>query len=406
MEKGRPSKFHFEKLRNMVKKLNMGFWKWAGVAAFLAIVIFSVWKTVGGNSTKVQYQTAQVTKGTVISAISASGKALTTGALTINTGASGVVKAVYVKDGSTVFAGQKIAEITVDTDGALANAKAWQNLSSAENSYRSTQASLANVYDQIQGHATNETFSQIETRTKAEVANDNAFTALAAARLSFMQTSPVITAPYAGTIKNINIVPGMVISPLTSASSAVSTQRIAVITNNSTPIINVSLSEIDVPNVKIGQKATVTFDSITGATFTGVVATVDRIGTVSSNVTSYTVNIKLDSASDKILPNMAATANIITQTATDVLNIPSTALVTQSGQNYTKTLVNGKEVDVPVEVGISSDTNTEIISGLTEGETVITGTVTTGTTPTTTRSVFSTGGFGGGAIRGATGRGG
>jgi macrolide-specific efflux system membrane fusion protein len=199
----------------------------------------------------------------------------------------------------------------------------------------------------------------------------------------------------------------MVITASTnSTTGAVSSQRIAVIQNSATPIINVTLGETDVPNVKIGQKATVTFDSITNETFTGVVATVDRIGTVSSNVTSYGVNIKLDSGSDQILPNMAATADIITATATDALYIPSAALVTQNGQNYAQVLQNGKEVQVPVEVGISSDTDTVITSGLTEGETVVTGTVSATSTSSSTRSVFSTGGGGfggGGTIRAVTG---
>jgi hypothetical protein len=180
-----------------------------------------------------------------------------------------------------------------------------------------------------------------------------------------------------------------------------------VITNNSTPIINVTLGETDVPNVKIGQKATITFDSITDKTFTGVVATVDRIGTISSNVTSYGVNIKLDSGSDQILPNMAATADIITDTATDALFVPSAALIIQSGTTYAKTLVNGKEADVAVDTGISSDTDTVITSGLTEGETVITGTVSTtsSTSSSTGTSVFSRtfGGVGGGTIRVNTG---
>ncbi len=74
----------------------------------------------------------------------------------------------------------------------------------------------------------------------------------------------------------------------------ITAQRIATIENNATPVVNVTASETDVPKIKIGQKATISFDSITEKTFTGVVATVDRIGTTSSNVTSYGVNIKLD----------------------------------------------------------------------------------------------------------------
>jgi multidrug efflux pump subunit AcrA (membrane-fusion protein) len=98
---------------------------------------------------------------------------------------------------------------------------------------------------------------------------------------------------------------------------------------------------------------------------------------------------------------MAATADIITDSATDVLYVPSSSLITQNGSTFAKTLVNGKEVDVAVEAGISSDTNTVITSGLTEGQTVITGiTTAASTSSTTTRSVFSTGGFGGGgAVR-------
>ncbi len=57
---------------------------------------------------------------------------------------------------------------------------------------------------------------------------------------------------------------------------------------------------------------------------------------------------------------------------------------------------NGKEKNIDVEVGISSDTETVIKSGLTEGQTVITGTTNTRTT-TTTKSVFS--GMGGGFPR-------
>lgn len=373
---------------------------WKISIVLLLVVIGVVWYLVSKNgSTEVTYQTATVQKGTVVSTITASGKALSTSILPISTSTSGIVKKVYVKDGDKVYKGQKIAVITPDTDGELANAKAYASLQSALNSYRSTQASLANTYDQIKGHESDETFTQKETRTKAETANDNAYNNLAQARLSYQQTSPTIIAPYTGTISNINIVEGMVITSSTnSTTGTVSSQRIATIKNDATPVVNVTISETDVPKVKIGQKATVTFDSITDKTFTGVVATVDRIGTTSSNVTSYGVNIKLDSNSDLILPNMAATSQIIIDTATDVLYVPTGSLITQNNEIKAKTMVNGKEVDVTVVTGISSDTQTVIKSGLSEGQTVITGTSSSTKTTTTTKSVFSGTGGGGAFI--------
>jgi macrolide-specific efflux system membrane fusion protein len=413
------------------------FWGWIradkkrliGAIIVVVLLIFGIWRIVSAGANKVQYQTSTVQKGTVVSTISASGKAISTSVLPISTDTSGIVTIVYVKDGDHVVKGQKIADITTDTAGqqqyfsALSSYYAAQSgLVSANNAYYGMQAAeyAANVKFMNDAVArtldvTDPTYIQEDDAWLAAEASflnqqttlSQAKISLSNAAISLQLSAPTITAPYTGTISDINLVPGMVITASTnSTTGATSSQRIAVITNNATPIVNVTLGETDVPNVKIGQKATVTFDSITDKTFTGVVATVDRIGTISSNVTSYGVNIKLDSGSDQILPNMAATADIIIQTATDALYVPSAALITQNGSTYAKTLQSGKEVDVAVETGISDDTDTVITSGLTEGQTVIIGTVTSGSSTTSTgTSVFSSslrGVTGGGAVRGVT----
>lgn len=367
----------------------------------VTVVVFGISYIVYSKtkSTRTTYQTSTVQKGTLVSTVSASGKVLTTNILSISTQASGVVKKVYIKDGDKVYAGQKLAEITLDTSGQLANTKAWVSLTSAQNSYRSSQASLNNTYDQIKGHAGDESFSMIETRTKAEVANDNAWANLVSSRLSYQQTSPVIVAPFSGVIGGVNLVEGMVLESSNSTTN-INSQRVATIKGTSLPVVNISLSEIDVPRVKVGQKVMVTIDSIAGKTFTGKVATVDRVGTTSNNVTSYNANIKLDSESSEILPNMASTANIIIETVTDTLFVPTASLTTENGITYAKILKNGSESLVEVETGISSDTNTQVKSGISEGETVITGSTSSTSTTSTTKSVFS-GGFGGagGAVR-------
>ena len=405
------------------------FWSWLqaskkrliGALLILIVLIFGVWKIIASKSSSNPiYQTS-----TVISTISASGRALSTSVLPINTQSSGIVKKVYVKDGDKIVKGQKIADITLDTAGeqqylqALSSYySAKSGLVSAQNAYYTLQAAeyAANVKFMNDAVArtldvTDPTYIQQNDAWLAAEASflnqqttlKQAQSSLSNAAINLQLSSPTITAPYTGTVSNINLVAGMVIastsSTSTSGTSTVSSSRVAVITNDATPIINVTLGETDVPNVKVGQKATITFDSITDKTFTGVIATVDRIGTVTSNVTSYGVNIKLDSGSDLILPNMAATADIIVNTATDALYAPSASLITQNGVTLAKTLVNGKEVDVEVSTGISDDTNTVIISGLTEGQAVITGTVSKTTTSASTgTSVFSSGlrGVGGG----------
>lgn len=371
---------------NLMKKLNKK--RIIGAVIVLILVVIGIWKIVSGNKNKITYQTTPVTKGTIISSVSASGQILTSNLINVNTEASGVVKAVYVKNGDKVYVGQRIAEITLDADGQLANAKAWVSLSSAQNSYRQTQASLANIYDQIKGHDTDETLTQKDTRTKSEVANDNAYTALASASLAYRQTSPIITSPMTGTVDNITITPGMVMT---------ATNRVAVVTSKGNPIATFNVSEVDVNRVIQGQKATITLDSIQGKTFTGKVVTVDKIGTVTSGVTNYPVTILFDTTAPEILPNMASTANIIIDSKDDVLMVPSSAIQTQTdGSLYVKILKNKVPQNMTIEVGLSSDTQTQVLGGLNEGDEVITGTSTGTSTTVGSTSPFNTLRVGGG----------
>jgi len=368
------------------------------------------------QNSKVLYQTAKAEKGTLVISVSASGSVSASNLESITTQASGIVKKIYVKDGDKVTKGQKIAEIDLDQEGLQQKASAYasyisavNSLDSANNSYRSTQASLQNIYDQIKGHDNDETLTMKETRTKGEVANDNAYKAIQSAQVKvasawddYALSSPVITSPSSGTISSLTIAEGFSLGSQTSTSGTRTGQRVASIVKEGNPIVSVNLSEIDVPDIKVGQKSSLTFDSLSvqagtsAKTFSGEVVAVDRVGSTSSNVTSYPALIKLDSGSNLILPNMAVTANIITNVKEGVLLVPSTAISQQSGQMVVKILKNGVLESVNVEVGESSDSQTEIISGINEGEEIITSSTpsSSGTGTTETRSVFSSG-FGG-----------
>jgi len=131
-------------------------------------------------------------------------------------------------------------------------------------------------------------------------------------------------------------------------------------------------------------------------TFTGEVVSVDRVGSISNNVTSYPVIIKFDTSSDQILPNMAATANIIIDTKSDVLIISSAAVSYQGEQSSVKVLDDEKEITVSVKVGISNDTQLEIESGLNLGDIVVIGTT---ASTQSSQSQNSSGGIFGGEVR-------
>lgn len=400
------------------------------VALVAGVAWFAVSRVAGAKKTNTQYQTAQAAKGNLIVTVSGSGQVSTANNGTISTLATGVISQVYVKDGDQVKAGDKIAEVDLDLQGqqnaqqALSSYQsAKNNLDSANANMYSLQSTMFTNWQDFMNLAQSTTYQNSDgtpnetNRAQADfhIAQDNwlaseakyknqqavvaqAQTALSAAWSSYQQTSPVIYAPISGTVSGFSLQPGSVIvASSNTTNSAQSATKIASIKTQASPAVSVNLTEIDVPNVKIGDKATVTFDAFPDKTYAGQVISIDTAGVTSSGVTNYPAVIRLDTDSNAILPNMSATANIITATKNDVLLVPSSAVQTANGSSYVRVLKNGKVTEVPVETGLSSDTQTEILSGITEGTTVVTSITQTGTGSTATSSPF--GGFGGNAVR-------
>ncbi len=361
--------------------------KIAFVVVILGVSWFTFYKFTGSNQLQTQITTAKVERGTIVSTVSASGNIISSNFISIDTNATGIVSKVFVKEGDKVYKGQKIAEIELDLEGQQRLASAYSSLVSAknslaaaENNLRLAEASLEKVYDEVKGHEKDETFAIKETRTKAEVTKDNAYNSLATAKanlslasINYQLSSPIIIAPSSGIIGSINVVPGLVLGTSSNQSStATSSQNnLGMIIKEGNPLASFNVSEIDTPQVKEGQKVTITLDSIPDKTFTGKVVSVNRMGTVTNNVTNYPVIVQFDTFSKEILANMAASANIVIQVKDNCLLVPSSAIQKGSGGQIVTVLENKKEVQKVVETGISSDTQTEIISGLSEGEVVV-----------------------------------
>jgi len=112
---------------------------------------------------------------------------------------------------------------------------------------------------------------------------------------------------------------------------------------------------------------------------------INTTGSVTSGVTTYPAIIQLDDTTDAgILPNMSATANIITKVDDNVLLVPSAAVQTVGTASTVRVMKNGQVSTVSVQIGDTSDSQTVITSGLSEGDMVVTSVVSTGTTSTTT----------------------
>ncbi|MFA7252649.1 MAG: efflux RND transporter periplasmic adaptor subunit [Candidatus Paceibacterota bacterium] len=178
-----------------------------------------------------------------------------------------------------------------------------------------------------------------------------------------------VTAPFAGIIASVGDVNlGETLSSGTTIATLITKQKMA----------EISLNEIDAAKVQVGQKAELTFDAFEELKIVGTVAEVNLIGTVSQGVVSYTIKIGFDSQDERVKPGMSVSASITTDSKTRVLIVPNSAIKNKGTVNYVEILTNGSTRSTPrnITVGISNDTVTEIIDGLSEGDRVVTKTVT------------------------------
>jgi len=211
-----------------------------------------------------------------------------------------------------------------------------------------------------------------------------------------------IVAPFAGVISAVDAQVG------DSAGSA----AVASVISKS-QIAQLNVNEVDAAKLKLGQKATLTFDAIDGLTLTGTVAEIDSVGAVSQGVVSYALQIAFDAQSPQVKPGMTVNADIQTAVAQDVLAVPSSAVKTINGQSYVLAFdppleVSGTgagvasavpPVQIPVTTGISDNSNIEITSGLTVGQQVV---VSTRSSAPTVKATATSGGAGGKAGGNAT----
>ncbi|OHA26248.1 MAG: hypothetical protein A3C06_04645 [Candidatus Taylorbacteria bacterium RIFCSPHIGHO2_02_FULL_46_13] len=213
-----------------------------------------------------------------------------------------------------------------------------------------------------------------------------------------------ITAPFAGTIAALSLKRFDTVSTGSTVATLITNQKIA----------QLSLNEVDATKINLGDKATLTFDAIEELTLTGEVVEIDAVGTVSQGVVSYKVKIGFDSQDERIKSGMTVNASVQTDVRQDVLVISSSGVKTLNGISYVQVfnpalpetggnqgvVSNIAPQQVEVTIGISDDTNVEILSGLEEGQQIVTRTVTGSATSNTTPATNArSGGFGGTGIR-------
>lgn len=183
---------------------------------------------------------------------------------------------------------------------------------------------------------------------------------LAQARLQLEQAT--LSAPFAGVVSAVEIVPG----------SVVSGTPVLTLVNRDPLHVDLRLSENDVAKVALGMPVTLTIDALRAEALAGTVSYIAPAAESESGVVTYGVRVSLADPGEQVKVGMTATLEIVYATQEGALLIPSSALL-PNGAGYVVQVpgADGRPQDVPVEVGLSDGTQTEILSGLSEGQAVI-----------------------------------
>lgn len=180
-----------------------------------------------------------------------------------------------------------------------------------------------------------------------------------------------VTAPISGQVISKSIKAGDNISKSSNGSTTM-----AVIYDLSEVTFEMSVDELDVRSVAVGQKVEIAADAIEGKTFTGTVTNISLESSQSNGVTNYPVTVTLDEVGD-LLPGMNVDGRIILDEAEDTLMVPVDALMRGNRVYVKDDSVTAAQGSVPagfraveVETGLVNDEYVEILKGLAEGETV------------------------------------
>ncbi|PGS51211.1 efflux RND transporter periplasmic adaptor subunit [Bacillus sp. AFS041924] len=173
----------------------------------------------------------------------------------------------------------------------------------------------------------------------------------------------ILKAPVTGTITSLSV---------KSGDSVQSSATVAHMTNYSSLETTISVDELDIPKVKVGQSVKITASAFEGETFDGTVMKVSNEGTSTNGVSTFDVTIKIKNPKSLKI-GMSTEASILIQSKENALYVPVEAVYKNGDEKYVlvPTSTNDSTQStkkVTVKTGITNDTSVEITSGLTEGE--------------------------------------
>ncbi len=236
-------------------------------------------------------------------------------------------------------------------------------------------AATTNINSTIQNIASQKiTIQQLQAQlnlklagsTVQQIANQQAQVEAAEASVRNVQVQineATLASPIDGVVTVQNAKVGEIATPGTTMTSLISNDDFEV---------DAEVPETDIGKINIGQAVTMTIDAFSGETFTGKVFYIDPAQTDVSGVVNYTVKVSFSKPDPRIKSGLTVNLDIQTQQQSDAIILPQYAIIQNDQGSFVDVVQNGKEVQVPVTLGIQDQSgNVQVLSGVTKGEQVI-----------------------------------
>jgi RND family efflux transporter MFP subunit len=314
--------------------------------------------------------TVNVTRGDIVKIVLVDGSLVMPNKAYLSFGVTGTVEEVLVEEGNNVTKDQVLARLdapSLESSAEMAELQveiAEEQVKAARAQYEIAQI---NLDEGVLGQSEDVLELQVDiAKASWETAKLNLETAelsLESAELNLEKA--VIAAPFDGVVADITITEGKDVSTATLATPAIS------LVDTSEIEMRGFIDEIDIAIVQLSQEANIILDALPDEEVKGIVAFISPIGTILAGVVSYDTTITLENTAVGLKDGMSATAEVIIERRDDVLLIPNRAIWGTTENPKVVVLVDEQQEEREITLGLSDGINTEVLSGLEEGEVVV-----------------------------------
>ena len=373
----------------------------------LAVIVAGGLSMRSGGEKAPEVQTTQVEKAKIVQKVNATGKIQPKTQVKISADVSAKIIRLDVREGDWVEKGDFLLELDrerylASVESEEANVRSIQananlvkeNMEQTEREFKRSRELVERGLESQAALDSAQAAYQVEV-ARFQSANDQVEQAkgrLKQARDDLSKTT--IYAPMAGTISDLNKEQGEI-----AIGSQFQEDVIMVLANLDAMEALVNVDENDIVAIELGQTSEIEVDALPDALLEGSIAEIANSANVSaqgtaSQKTEFEVKITVDSPTDKLRPGMTASADIVTDTREEALSIPIQSVTVRTIEqleegdenakdNFTAAedgfvelvfvVEDGKAVARQVKTGIQSDELIEVVSGLAEGDQVVSG---------------------------------